>query len=615
MEPVLSGVFRHQPSPNDERRHQIWDQAYANGQDVLPHSIAPQLTKEQIGKPMDLRSPDDRGFLQAQHDRHYQHEMGDTGSVEGYEQYLDWYHRQLQNQGYDPREFGLNPDPRGTFAKTANQLSDPNEGWSSGVEPQNPNGFLDYGDPLGSGQVADNAKKIDTEWAYMNQNDPGELATMKLAIENAFRAVLLSPLKNLQHNTMHYQDLMKVPAGTTDPSTYWDTLESARQNHNVARFGEESRFAHMPHYAQIPALENILYQRNPHAGPQAAKLEAKHLIFQWQQQEQEKVIAEDERKPEDKRMNTYQIELLANKRLVDRLKTYIKEFQPELDHRASMPALQETMFDSPTVSPAPKPMKYPAFIGTHLQAIAQVSQHVDDILKAALEDVHEHDGAGHHFRAAVMQMGVRGVGPKVCSFAWLLLQPMTSQLATIDTHMMRVLGHNYDKEMNNRDYFKFERELATGRDAAGYGHMPLGQFQWSQWDTARTGPGTHSDHSGLRVLDPKPHTNIDWDAKPPMNERAVAPDWWINTQGERDQTADDFDQRVAPNFGKNQIPFQNAVYTARTAASSRVPWFMHAGERVQGIPGQTLMSHLTQSLGLDPTQVWAQYDEPLVGKL
>jgi hypothetical protein len=55
---------------------------------------------------------------------------------------------------------------------------------------------------------------------------------------------------------------------------------------------------------------------------------------------------------------------------------------------------------------------------------------------------------------------------------------MTSQLATIDTHMMDVLGHNYEKEMNNRDYFKFERELAAGRDAAGYGHVPLGAFQW-----------------------------------------------------------------------------------------------------------------------------------------
>lgn len=204
--------------------------------------------------------------------------------------------------------------------------------------------------------------------------------------------------------------------------------------------------------------------------------------------------------------------------------------------------------------------KYGAFMGTHLKAIAQISQYSDQILDAALRDVYEHDGAGHHFRATVLGLNVPGVGPKVCSFAWLLLQPMTSQLATIDTHMMDVLGHNYEKDMNRRDYFKFERELQAGRDAAGYSHVPLGAFQWGMWDHKRTGPGTHQDHSAMRVLDPVPHQHIDWNAKADNLKGEdwlqQAPDWWQNTQGARDKIAHDWDKTVGSNWPQGSIPFQ-----------------------------------------------------------
>lgn len=204
--------------------------------------------------------------------------------------------------------------------------------------------------------------------------------------------------------------------------------------------------------------------------------------------------------------------------------------------------------------------KYGAFMGTHLKSIAQISQYSDQILDAALRDVHDHDGAGHHFRSTVLNLGVSGVGPKVCSFAWLLLQPMTSQLATIDTHMMDVLGHNYEKEMNRRDYFKFERELQAGRDASGYSHIPLGAFQWGMWDHKRTGEGTHQDHSAMRVLDPVPHQHIDWNAKADNLKGddwlKQAPDWWQNTQGARDKVAHEWDKSVGSNWAQNAIPFQ-----------------------------------------------------------
>jgi 2'-5' RNA ligase len=217
-------------------------------------------------------------------------------------------------------------------------------------------------------------------------------------------------------------------------------------------------------------------------------------------------------------------------------------------------------------------LKYGAFMGTHLKAISKISQHSDTLLDAALEDVKSHDGAGHHFRAAVLTLGISGVGPKVCSFAWLLLQPMTSQLATIDTHMMDVLGHHYDKEMNNRDYFKFERELAAGRDASGYGHVPLGAFQWGMWDFKRTGEGSHQDHSAMKVLDPVHHQQIDWNAKA-QNLKGEswleqAPDWWRNTQAAREATGQQWDESVAKQFPQNAIPF--SVENDMTKAASFV---------------------------------------------
>jgi hypothetical protein len=216
-------------------------------------------------------------------------------------------------------------------------------------------------------------------------------------------------------------------------------------------------------------------------------------------------------------------------------------------------------------------LKYGAFMGTHLKAIAQISQHADEILDAALQDVREHDGEGHHFRHAVLALGVSGVGPKVCSFAWLLLQPLTSQLATIDTHMMDVLGHHYEKEMNNRDYFKFEREFRAGLDAAGYGHVPLGSAQWGMWDFKRTGPGTHQDHSAMRVLDPKPHQDVDWVSKA-VNLKGeswhkAAPDWWQNTQPAREAIAKEWDETYGKAFAQNAIPYQDLGTTASVKES------------------------------------------------
>lgn len=504
-------------------------------------------------------------------------------------------------------------------------LADPNVGFDAGVLTPEPNAYIHHGDPLEGQAVMDNARLIDTEWAQLKtgENEP-DYERMKQAVVNAFRAVLLSPVKDLRWNTIHYQDIAGVPASTTDPVAYWDTLEKKRQEWNVKNFGEVARFSHRPYAKRVPELEHIIYQMNPHAGWEAAKERAKKLMFDWETEEQNKVLEAEKDRPEEKRMNGYEVENLVNKNLTKRIEMYVKEFQPALDFEAAAKPQDDSLFQ---LEPQPKMQKldrYGAFMGTHLKAISQISQHVDELLKAALEDVHEHDGSGHHFRALCLQLGVPGVGPKVCSFAWLLLQPMTSQLATIDTHMMDVLGHNYSREMNNRDYFKFERELQAGRDAAGYSHIPLGAFQWGMWDTKRTGEGSHQDHSGLRVLDPLPYDAIDWAAKDTNLKgdswARQAPDWWKNTQPYRDEVGQHWDEEIAPGWAKNKIPFNQiqpapilATHThslstfAKTSASLLTPWFEHpdTGEQVVGLPGETLMQHATKTLGKGTPDIWA----------
>lgn len=565
-------------------------------------------------------------------------------------------------------------------------LGDPNRGadgtgWQSQYAQQpmiTPNGQTlqeAYGDPIEAAKTSENANLINTsnapatggtEWAHLNQEDPGELATMKKAVVNAFRVVLLSPRKDLRWNAIHYQDISHVPGDEDDPKVYWDTLEQKRQEWNTAR--GHPRYGHVPYMKHIPNLVNALYQKAPSKGYPEATRRAQRLIQDWATEEQDKLMREDEDKPEEKRRPSFQIETKGNYNLEDRLKTYLKERQPKLDKAMTRdvkkrwktePINTDEYYHAAAVqapAPAADVSKYGAFMGDHLKAIAQISQHVDTILQAALEDVHEHDGTGHHFRAAVLQLSVPGVGPKVCSFAWLLLQPMTSQLATIDTHMMDLLGHQ-EKEMNNRDYFGMERELQAGRDAAGYQHMPMGQFQWGMWDYKRTGAGSHQDHSAMAVLDPKPHDAIDWAAKEQPIGAAGAvewknmwqtqpPEWWAQTLPARQQAWDDYQDTTAANVGKAKVPYVGLpqdynpdgtpvtskskvamrwddqgnlvpVYQNKPGETSYKPWIVHpqTNERLTGLPGQTIMDHAMTTLSVqDPREVWAQLPDEAVGK-
>jgi predicted TIM-barrel fold metal-dependent hydrolase len=503
-------------------------------------------------------------------------------------------HGALPEGSIAPHEEALGLTPvmgPSTFSKRfASLYTDPNAGWSSGISPMSlethgvGNAYLDHGDPLESQAVMDNAQLIDTGWHSLTKGDGSfDADRAKQAIVNAFRVVLLSPRKDLRWNAIHYQDIAHVPASTDDPKQYWDTLETKRRNWNQAQGIDPN--AHMIYFPFLKPFQSIIYQLNPELGFEGARKKAEQTLFNWWTEEQQRIEAEDAEKPSDKQRGADEIERRANEALAKRLQVFIKDkTNPKTDVPDHTPEplslfghTSAEQYNLLTGQPA---LKYGAFMGTHLKAISQISKHADSILKAAMEDVQSHDGAGHHFRAAVLNLGISGVGPKVCSFAWLLLQPMTSQLATIDTHMMDVLGHNYDKEMNNRDYFKFERELAAGRDAAGYNHVPLGAFQWGMWDHKRTGPGSHQDHSAMRVLDPVPHTSIDWVGKA-QNLKGdswlqQAPDWWQNTQDARDAVARQWDEGQAKQFPQNAIPFQVGA-TSKTAKPKHSDNGFHVG--------------------------------------
>jgi hypothetical protein len=174
--------------------------------------------------------------------------------------------------------------------------------------------------------------------------------------------------------------------------------------------------------------------------------------------------------------------------------------------------------------------------------------------------------------------------------------------------MMDVLGHDYAKEMNNRDYFKFERELAAGRDASGYNHVPLGQFQWGMWDYKRTGPGTHQDHSAMKVLDPKPHDHVDWAQKRPVAQDWDMPAWWQATQPARDQVGQQWDQDVATQFSRQVVP---RLAKKKHSASSRIPWILWGHKVWVGQPGETFMNLARRELGYSMEDVWQRLPEDI----
>lgn len=193
--------------------------------------------------------------------------------------------------------------------------------------------------------------------------------------------------------------------------------------------------------------------------------------------------------------------------------------QGSLEHGFDEPYTlpDESVYEgNPPIGDANPRSKYGMFYTMHLNSIAELGQHVDELRKAALQDIREDQGRGYHFRNSVLNMDISGAGPKVTSFVWLLLNPMKSELGVLDTHMARVFGVHENDMQKPKAYYKFERQQKAAKDASGYKDMPLGLYHWGLWDLARspnqlTGKPNASDHQALRPLNPLDWRKVKWD--------------------------------------------------------------------------------------------------------
>lgn len=395
-------------------------------------------------------------------------------------------------------------------------------------------------DYIGVGDVVDNASKINTEWW---NEDP---ATQDKAIMNAFKVAILSPRKHLKWNAAHYQALMHA-----DPSTkavdLWHMLEEERERHNQALGYPEG--SHLAYHKQLKFLAHELQADDPTLSEADAMREAKEIVFR-KTKEFEEGLGQDPQMEGTSELRRYN---MARKLVTEWLRenyTPLRGWSPgQMALAASPPRENPALFDHDEWQPvdasgfSAQDAKYGAFMGGHLDAIEQVGSHIDQIRQAALKDLQEDGGKGFIFRNAVMNMNLPGVNPKVASFVWLLLAPMSSELGIIDTHILRGLRRG-EKDATPRDYYKLERMQRTVKDASGYPHLPLGLYHWGLWDAIRN-PGAHSDHSPLRVLDPLDWKSAKWDAA--LNAKSgpwVGPLEFENHRPLMEQTAMDFDNEM-----------------------------------------------------------------------
>jgi hypothetical protein len=113
----------------------------------------------------------------------------------------------------------------------------------------------------------------------------------------------------------------------------------------------------------------------------------------------------------------------------------------------------------------------PGFWG-NLRRLANLGPYANEIWQAADEDM-KNGGTGKLFRQRILELQLPGVGPKVASFAWLALAPMTSELATVDVHMMKHLDKDYDSPKSDNEYFELEQQLQQERDQMYGPETPL----------------------------------------------------------------------------------------------------------------------------------------------
>lgn len=509
----------------------------------------------------------------------------------------------------------------------ASEQLDPNDGWESGIEPLPDNAYLwqkepNGTDPLDHQGIRDQAYKVDPGWFDLQDHEGmPDLESHRQAVANAFRSTLLEPRQTPRWAATHYQHIQNIPAGVSDPLRFADTLDAQRNAHNKAR-GLPDGIAHAEIAEGSKALNQWVKTMNPKLDDAEIKEIARRELFHMIAEEEERVTADDA----GGQLTPMEISQAVHKSMKKRLAVLTK---PRVDQKVDFG--KDRLFHQGFN--APDPGVYGDFLHSHIRPIAGVGLNVDGLTRAAREDVAEHGGKGHHFRAKASDL-IPGVGPREISHAWYKLQPHTSQLAIIGPSVAETLGHKRDQEVSPRDYFKLERQMAAGRDAAGYSHVPMGQFSAGMYDNMNYGPGVHRDLSPYKALNPTPYDQVDWTQYPNLATQDWAdPYWWKSTEPNRDQVGKDWDQMVAVNHPAQEIPYRTAAapggdyqpvgpdltngqYTLPPTAQGVLPspYVIHptTGEEIEGDPGMSLMQHVRNSLGLSTEEAWAL--DPEAGK-
>jgi hypothetical protein len=531
-------------------------------------------------------------------------------------------HEFTNDEDYDPELYGHEEPDQWWYPRESSVLEklDPNDGWESGVEPLPDNAYLwqkeESGlDPLDYQGGKDAAHKINTGWAQLEDHEGiPDRDSQRQAVVNAFRSVLLQPRKDPRWAATHYQHVQHIPATVSDPLRYTDALDAQREAHNQAR-GLPEGIHRQEWLAESEALRGWLKTLHPELDDTKVDDLARRELFHMIAEEEERVTGDD---PASELM-PMQINDLVNKAIKKRLAVATKS---NIDQKFDFgrDRLYHKAF-------APDPGIYGDFLHSHVRPIAGVGLHADKILRAAREDVANHGGKGHYFRGKVSDL-VPGVGPNEISHAWMLLQPHTSQLGVISPSVAEALGHDRDEEVSPRDYYKLERQLAAGRDAAGYTHVPLGQFSWGLHDRMNYGHGVHRDLSPFAAANPTPYDQFDWNGYPNRpTQEWDDPYWWKSTEPVRDEVGKQWDQMVATQHPAHEIPYRYAAMTpSRDVEMTKYPntpqWELpntplargvlpipvvthpQSGEVIEGDPNKSLMQHAKDSLGMTTEEVW-----------
>ena len=498
--------------------------------------------------------------------------------------------------------------------------ADINDGWSSGLEQtpliHYPTQYPDFLNLRGVSEALDglhtdwadhihddsDASKVRQEWRAYKQDDPQGAMRMQHAVANAIKAALFMQSEPLAHAAIHYQSLLHTVSD--DPEDLWRQLHQSRSEWNTQRFGQHTKNEHRPWLmpdaktgvSPFTALANLLYAQGADS-PQEATKAAHRKVHQMLSRLHEQ--AKSESNPDQE--THWQIEQKAIDNLMRWLDLSTKNHtqfdrfkaRTSADTDPIAPHKYDKDYDAYENHKIFNLQRYPAPHGRDVQTMAKLMRHLDQITEAALVDIHNHDGKGHHFRVVVMHLA--DLDPKTVGLMWLLLAPYTSQLSMIDESMRGALGHHSDGKAA-RDYFLHERELLTHRDGMGLSHIPLGHFNLAvngslpmpqTKESAIHNVPQQQDLSAFRVENPTPAWQVPWhfENEHPNYDFALTKDLAQMAQ-------DEWRNTVATQFAPHQTPVKPQSPTFVMAATK-------TASRMQRY----------RDLGLDVEDVWQQVPE------